>query len=178
MRGRSLFSLIAFAAVCVGGVARGDSAVDFTRDIKPIFDASCVSCHGPQKQKGGLRLDLKDAAMQGGDLRGVEGAIRDGYFDALSVRALWLTPWQTQPAGAFPDASGTRSVMGYHGYWPVKAREVDPRLGGAPALRALVAAAHAKGIRVLMDTVLNHVHQGHEYFTAHRDWFRTGCVCG
>jgi hypothetical protein len=41
--------------------------VDFARDIRPIFEASCVSCHGPAKQKGGLRLDRKDDLFAGGD---------------------------------------------------------------------------------------------------------------
>ncbi len=40
---------------------------DFNRDIHPIFESKCFSCHGPRKQKGGLRLDNKTAAMQGGD---------------------------------------------------------------------------------------------------------------
>ena len=41
--------------------------VDFARDIKPIFEKNCISCHGSDKQKGGLRLDLKAAAFKGGD---------------------------------------------------------------------------------------------------------------
>jgi hypothetical protein len=41
--------------------------VDFLKDIKPIFEASCLACHGPDKQKGGLRLDVKAAALKGGD---------------------------------------------------------------------------------------------------------------
>ncbi|MBL8206044.1 MAG: c-type cytochrome, partial [Blastocatellia bacterium] len=45
--------------------------IDFTRDIKPIFDAYCVSCHGPKKAAGQLRLDNKVAAMKGG----ISGAI-------------------------------------------------------------------------------------------------------
>src|SRR5438874_2154166 len=40
--------------------------VDFARDVQPIFKANCVTCHGPDKQRGGLRLDTK-AALQGGD---------------------------------------------------------------------------------------------------------------
>ena len=68
--------------------------------------------------------------------------------------------------------------MGYHGYWPVKAREVDARIGGGAALKALTAAAHAHGIRVIQDLVINQVHEEHEYFKAHPEWFRTGCVCG
>lgn len=40
---------------------------DFARDIKPIFADHCVKCHGAEKQKGGLRLDNKASAFQGGD---------------------------------------------------------------------------------------------------------------
>src|SRR3954465_7709776 len=42
-------------------------AVDFAKEIRPILEARCVSCHGPQKQKNGLRLDSKTTAMAGGD---------------------------------------------------------------------------------------------------------------
>ena len=40
---------------------------DFQRDIAPIFERSCVKCHGPEKRKGGLRLDAKRYAMKGGE---------------------------------------------------------------------------------------------------------------
>ncbi|WP_437965766.1 alpha-amylase family glycosyl hydrolase [Sorangium sp. So ce260] len=114
----------------------------------------------------------------GGDLEGLRQAIEDGTLDALGVRAIWLTPFQENPAGAYLASDGVHQVTGYHGYWPVKAREVDPRLGGAEALRAVVAEAHRHGIRVLQDYVVNHVHEDHEYVASHPGWFRTGCVCG
>jgi hypothetical protein len=41
--------------------------VDFARDIKPIFDASCIRCHGPVKPKSGFRLDNRAAALKGGE---------------------------------------------------------------------------------------------------------------
>ncbi len=41
--------------------------VDYERDVRPIFAASCQSCHGPKKQKGGLVLHRKAAALAGGD---------------------------------------------------------------------------------------------------------------
>ncbi|MBI3876682.1 MAG: DUF1549 domain-containing protein, partial [Verrucomicrobia bacterium] len=41
--------------------------VNFAKDIKPIFEANCFSCHGPQKQKSQLRLDRKSDALKGGD---------------------------------------------------------------------------------------------------------------
>src|SRR5688572_10029471 len=43
------------------------AATDFHRDIKPIFAERCYSCHGAEKHKGGLRLDRKTDAFQGGD---------------------------------------------------------------------------------------------------------------
>jgi mono/diheme cytochrome c family protein len=49
-----------------GGLAKADS-VDFVRDIRPIFESRCYSCHGTEKQKGGLRLDVKAAALKGGE---------------------------------------------------------------------------------------------------------------
>ena len=114
----------------------------------------------------------------GGDLAGLRAAIADGTLDQLGVRAIWLTPFQTGPSEAFLASDGQHKVTGYHGYWPIRAREVEPRLGGAEALKAMVREAHAHGIRVLQDYVVNHVHEQHEYFTEHPEWFRTGCVCG
>lgn len=114
----------------------------------------------------------------GGDLQGLTQSIAEGKLDALGVRAIWLTPFQTNPTGAYLAADGVHYVTGYHGYWPTRAREVEPRIGGADALRELVRTAHAHGIRILQDFVINHIHEDHEYFTQHPDWFRTGCVCG
>jgi len=115
---------------------------------------------------------------KGGDLEGIRQSIADGTLDKLGVRALWLTPFGTNPKDAFMASDGVHQVTGYHGYWPIKAREVDPRIGGGKALAALVKEAHAHGIRILQDFVANHIHKDHEYFAAHPDWFRDGCVCG
>lgn len=41
--------------------------VDFVRDVRPIFETHCYECHGEKKHKGGLRLDVKEAALRGGD---------------------------------------------------------------------------------------------------------------
>lgn len=118
------------------------------------------------------------ANFQNGDLEGVRQVIDSGWLDQLGVRAIWLTPFATNATDAYLSDDGVHLVTAYHGYWPTKARAVDPRLGGDAALSKLVATAHAHGIRVLMDYVANHVHEKHEYFLAHPDWFRTGCTCG
>ncbi|MCA9017728.1 MAG: hypothetical protein KDA77_20560 [Planctomycetaceae bacterium] len=43
------------------------SRVDFQKQIKPLFQAKCHSCHGQEMQEGGFRLDLKGRALEGGD---------------------------------------------------------------------------------------------------------------
>jgi len=116
------------------------------------------------------------ADFQGGDLRGVTQAIDDGTFDALGVRALWLSPFVANTNAIEPENG--HGVTAYHGYWPVAARAIDARLGTEADLDVLVTAAHRHGIRVLMDHVINHVHEDHEYVAAHPDWFRVGCECG
>ncbi|HMO65906.1 MAG TPA: DUF1549 domain-containing protein, partial [Verrucomicrobiota bacterium] len=41
--------------------------VDFAREVAPLFERHCVSCHGPERQRGGFRLDQRAAALAGGD---------------------------------------------------------------------------------------------------------------
>jgi len=41
--------------------------VDFTKEVRPIFEAACYQCHGPEKQKSDFRLDVKSLALKGGE---------------------------------------------------------------------------------------------------------------
>lgn len=43
------------------------AGLTFEKDIKPIFEKSCVKCHGAEKQKGKLRLDTLEATLKGGE---------------------------------------------------------------------------------------------------------------
>lgn len=121
------------------------------------------------------------ANYQGGDWAGLKAAVDEGYFDALGVDVLWITAPQANPDGAFSGLDG-RSYTGYHGYWPSAARTPQRRFGTMDDLRALTRAAHAHGIRVVADLVLNHVHAEHPYYAAHAadGWFNGdgSCVCG
>jgi mono/diheme cytochrome c family protein len=47
--------------------ASAPASADFTRDIQPVFEQSCLRCHGPEKPRGGFRLDHREAALKGGD---------------------------------------------------------------------------------------------------------------
>ncbi|HEY5113141.1 MAG TPA: alpha-amylase family glycosyl hydrolase, partial [Coriobacteriia bacterium] len=82
--------------------------------------------------------------FKGGDLMGIAEHL-DELAD-LGVTALYLTP-------VFSSASNHR----YHTYDYLA---VDPLLGGTPALRELVDALHARGMRIVLDGVFNHVGRG------------------
>ena len=61
----SLFSFVLLSAMAAVGL-QGQTRVDFTRDIEPIFAARCYQCHGTKMQLGGLRLDRRSNALKGG----------------------------------------------------------------------------------------------------------------
>ena len=84
----------------------------------------------------------------GGDLRGIEQRL--DYIEQLGVNALYLTP-------IFP-ASST------HRYDATSFDRIDPLLGGDKALRSLLAAAHARGVRIVGDLTTNHTGNAHEWF--------------
>ena len=118
------------------------------------------------------------ADWQGGDFAGVTQMIESGYFADLGVNALWLTPFNTAATGTGKAADGVHDVSAFHGYWPIEARGVEPRLGTEAELQTMIEAAHDDGMRVMMDYVVNHVHEDHEYVQNNSDWFNTGCICG
>ncbi len=93
-------------------------------------------------------------SFQGGDLAGVLQKLEEGYFDDLGVDAIWMTPFVEQIHGSTDE--GTGKTYGFHGYWTRDWTAVDPALGTEDDLRAVVDAAHRRGIRVLMDAVINH----------------------
>lgn len=129
----------------------------------------------------GLPRDEALTRRHGGDLAGLRSVIESGYFDALGVRALWLSPLYDNPDDLWPWYMGLDSSA-YHGYWPVSTRTIEPTLGDEEAARALIEAAHERQIRVILDVVPNHVHIEHPYFEEHRGdgWFNGlgDCVCG
>jgi mono/diheme cytochrome c family protein len=63
---KKTFFLVVGLSVFAGVVSAADP-VDYLRDIKPILVQSCISCHGPQKQQAGLRLDTAKLAIEGGN---------------------------------------------------------------------------------------------------------------
>ena len=59
--------LTSFPIYLLFAMAAAAAPVDFVREVRPIFETHCYECHGEVKHKGGLRLDVKAAALKGGD---------------------------------------------------------------------------------------------------------------
>ena len=118
-----------------------------------------------------------DADWHGGDLQGALKVLQTGYFEKLGVRTIWISPANEQTEKS-QVGDGNQQYSAYHGYWPVKARDIEPRFGGGTALSAFVTEAHKRGFRVLLDLINNQIHADHEYVKPHGDWFRTTCQCG
>jgi len=114
--------------------------------------------------------------FEGGDLKGITQKINDGYFTDLGINAIWMTPIVEQIHGGTDE--GTGLSYGFHGYWASDWTAIDPNYGTKEDLKALVDAAHSKGIRVLLDAVINHTGPVTEKDPAWpQDWVRTGPKC-
>ena len=92
--------------------------------------------------------------FEGGDIRGVIQKLDEGYFDKLGITAIWMTPVVEQIHGSVDE--GTGNTYGFHGYWTKDWTAIDPSFGTREDLKELVTKAHARGIRILLDAVINH----------------------
>ena len=92
--------------------------------------------------------------FEGGDLQGITKKIEEGYFTDLGINAIWMSPVMEQIHGSTDE--GTGNTYGFHGYWTKDWTALEPNFGTRTDLANLVEAAHSKGIRILLDVVLNH----------------------
>lgn len=107
-------------------------------------------------------------AWHGGDLKGLTDKLP--YLRELGATALWLTPMYQQ----VPPLNGT---AGYHGYWPEDFRSVDPHFGTLEGFQNFLKTAHADGLKVMLDQVINHFGYGAGAVTAHPGWFHSQADC-
>jgi alpha-amylase len=119
-------------------------------------------------------------AFHGGDLKGLAAELDE--IASLGATAVWITPlvrqiaycpWaQGNPESGF---AGSFEHCAFHGYWADDYQLLDPHFGSEADLKALVDAAHARGLKVLLDVVYNHAGYESRYLTdpATRDWFRS-----
>ncbi|AWA29576.1 alpha-amlyase [Flavobacterium magnum] len=122
------------------------------------------------KKTGKLR------GFEGGDLRGIIQKIDEGYFDKLGINAIWFTPIVEQIHDGVDE--GTGLSYGFHGYWTRDWTALDPNFGTKKDLAELVGKAHAHGIRILLDAVINHTGPVTDIDTVWPEgWVRTGPQC-
>ncbi len=89
--------------------------------------------------------------FHGGDLKGLQQRLP--YIQALGATAIWVGPiFKNKPVQGGPG----QESAGYHGYWVTDFTQVDPHFGTNADFKALVDAAHARGIKVYMDIIVNH----------------------
>jgi glycosidase len=100
-------------------------------------------------------------ARHGGDFKGISEHL--DYIADLGVTALWLNPIQ----------ENDMKEGSYHGYAVTNYYKTDARLGSNEEFASLVANAHAKGLKVVMDMIFNHCGSEHPFFTDKPadDWF-------
>lgn len=173
------------ASMATDPAVPGDEVpMDLGRDPTPDLPSSPgrVVCQSPERTSEAWYHDavgyevfvrsFADSDGDGvGDLRGLLGRLNhlnDGdptTENDLGVDLLWLMPITESPS--------------YHGYDVTDYRRVKPEYGREEDLEALLAAAHARGVRVVMDLVINHSSSQHPWFqdartspaATHRNWY-------
>ncbi len=118
--------------------------VSYERDIRPVLERSCLRCHGPERPKGGLRLDTREAALRGGH-HGVS-IVPGQSASSLLIRAvarleevdedLWMPPADTTPPLTREEVGLLRAWVDQGMPWgtspppPPLTFKVSPALGG------------------------------------------------
>ncbi|WP_027481759.1 alpha-amylase family glycosyl hydrolase [Deinococcus pimensis] len=132
---------------------------------------------------GGRAGDVADPSnpvgWHGGDLAGIRQKIEQGYFKKMGFTAIWISPVVLQ-VPAIPVAGGPNQgklFAGYHGYWADDFFETEPHFGSLDDLKSLVDAAHANGLKIIQDVVVNHAGYDSALVKQHPDWFHTGADC-
>ncbi len=106
-------------------------------------------------RKNGLSGDENVATFHGGDIAGLTQKL--DYFDKLGVNAIWITAPYEQAHGWVGGKNGAFPHYAFHGYYTLDWTSMDQNMGTVEELRTFVNACHSKGIRVIMDVVMNHV---------------------
>ena len=149
----------------------GDKRMGFTNAdvlymLMPDRFASARNITKPLKGMNPYVVDRsKPSLRHGGDLEGIRRHL--DYFNQLGVTALWFTPILEN------DAPDINDYNNYHGYDTTDYYRVDPRFGTNEDYRRLIAEAHAKGLKVVMDMIFNHCGFDHPWVKnmPSKDWF-------
>lgn len=121
-----------------------DRFSDGGEDARPLLDRANPAAHRPPPWRWDRWAQSGGDRWQGGTINGIRSKL--GYLRRLNVTTLWVAPVFRQR-----DHLNT-----YHGYGIQDFLDVDPRFGSRADLVALVAEAHAAGLRVILDVIYNH----------------------
>lgn len=119
-----------------------------------FYNGDKTNDHSYSRQNG-LSGDENVATFHGGDLAGLTQKL--DYFDKLGVNAIWITAPYEQAHGWVGGKNGAFPHYAFHGYYTLDWSSMDQNMGTVEELRTFVNACHSKGIRVIMDIVMNHV---------------------
>lgn len=103
----------------------------------------------------GLNYDTTDrGTYQGGDFKGITEKL--DYLDELGVNTIWISPIVENVKHNVRYKDGDPSYYGYHGYWASNFGELNPHFGTMEDFHNLIDSAHERGIKIMVDVVLNH----------------------
>src|SRR5690625_4685083 len=103
----------------------------------------------------------KPGHYHGGDFKGITDNI--DYLDDLGINTIWITPIveNVYHDVAYNDSNANGvAYHGYHGYWAKDFEKLNPHLGTLDEFHELIDVAADKGIKIMVDVVLNHVGYG------------------
>ena len=99
----------------------------------------------------------------GGDFAGVTAKL--DYLQDLGVNTIWLTPIVENIAGVTVTDEGKEDVpynAAYHGYWASDFTKLNPTMGTTEEFKTMISEAHKRGMRIMVDIVVNHAGYGTE----------------
>ncbi len=105
------------------------------------------------------------SSYHGGDFAGLNQKL--DYLKDLGVNTIWITPIVENITEDQHDNETDTATYGYHGYWASDFTKLNKHLGNEQQFKALLDAAHSKGMKIMVDVVLNHAGYGTEkYFNS------------
>lgn len=106
--------------------------------------------------------DKGGSSYHGGDFAGLNKKL--DYLKDLGVNTIWITPIVENITADQPDAKTGMDTYGYHGYWASDFTKLNNHLGTKEEFAALLDAAHSRGMKLMVDVVLNHAGYGTEKY--------------
>lgn len=106
--------------------------------------------------------DKGGSSYHGGDFAGLTEKL--DYLEDLGVNTIWITPIVENITDDQHDAKTDTATYGYHGYWASDFTKLNKHLGTEEEFAALIEAAHSRGMKLMVDVVLNHAGYGTEKY--------------